>query len=336
VKQLNCRDLSRSRRVIYGAAALMVMLGHMGTRIEYVGWLRPLRILQKLGGGSVEIFLLLGAVGLYHSLGKGGRLRDFYLRRALRVLPPLIVCGLVFDGAIYHLLPYGSDGRPFLIYWLMSSAVWYVSFIALMYLLSPLIFALQKRNAAALWLAVPVFAALSFLLEGMADGPDYMAMRMISRFPVFLLGCALAPHLAGDRPLPRWLLPLMIPCTAGAVWFWVKHPQPELRYSYRMIVSLLVAVSIILLISFALRYLEKCAPGRLLCRGLGFCGDCSLEIYLLFARVRAMLELLPIPSVLGKDLIAAVLSIPLAHSLADMCAKLVHSHMKFSKPGAAS
>jgi len=80
VKQLNCRDLSRSRRVIYGAAALMVMLGHMGTRIEYVGWLRPLRILQKLGGGSVEIFLLLGAVGLYHSLGKGGRLRDFYLR----------------------------------------------------------------------------------------------------------------------------------------------------------------------------------------------------------------------------------------------------------------
>ena len=319
------QDISRHRRFIYGMAALMIMIFHMGTRFPNAGALKPLNLVQQLSGCGVEIFLLLSGTGLYRSLEKNPEIPSFYARRMRRILPPLAVCTLVFDIALYCGPLRAAVGENFVLQYLMSSAVWFVSFIALMYLLYPLIFKLQKAHPGLIWPLAAGFAALSFLLESewRISGE---AMRMVSRIPIFLAGCALAQR---KRPLPRWLLPVMLPAALAFTLCWRKKVL-SCGYSLRMLSYAACAVVLIMLFTGAAEWLSQGKIRRKIGLWIGFCGNYSLEIYLVFARVReAMLHIPALQhahvTALQLDLAAAALTILLSALLGEACRRMFRS-----------
>ena len=331
MKSISVAQVSRHRRLIYGAAALMIMFFHMGTNIPNRGALKILRILQDLGCCGVEMFLLLSGFGLMRSLQKQPGLKTFWARRLARVLPPLAVCALCFDIVLYR-GPYAAQvGEGFALDYLMSSAVWYVSFIALMYLLYPLLDRLCRKRRAVLWLLTAACTLFSFLLETHIAGPrDDMIMRMVSRIPVFLLGCVLAPREIENRPVSRCALPVLMPLSAVLIAVWRKNMLPGCAYSVRMLCFTVCAMTIILLLAILGEWLSGGRARRIVYRFLGFCGAYSLEIYLVFARVRALMAMIPAGkwgafASLKMDFAAAILTILLSALLSEACSRAVRA-----------
>lgn len=309
---LKTQQISRHRSFIYGAAALMIMFFHFGTNIPNRGLLKILRIFQDLGCCGVEMFLLLTGFGLVRSLKRDPSRRRFLARRLSRILPPLFICALAFDILLYS-GPYAAAvGKGFFLDYLLSSAVWYVSFIALMYLAFPCIESLRRKSPAAIHLLTILLAILSFVLESAADFPrESEIMRMFSRIPVFLLGCALAPWETENRPVSRLSLPCLLPLSAILIAAWRKNLLPGAYYSLRTLCFTVCAMTIILLLGLLA---EGISGGRIY-RFFAFCGACSLEIYLVFARIRAVLPMLPVGGSFASikmDFAAVLITLPVS------------------------
>ena len=79
------QNLSRFRGELMGLAMLWVMLFHA---YPFRFQVRILDEIKSAGFAGVDVFILLSAMGLYVSIRTTGRpLRDFYGRRAARILP---------------------------------------------------------------------------------------------------------------------------------------------------------------------------------------------------------------------------------------------------------
>ena len=221
---------------IRALAFALVFVGHAG-----LGELVP-------GGFGVTVFFFLSGYLItsllrieYDATGTFD-LRQFYLRRALRIWPPFYivlalavaaeVTGLVHGGmranavgaqvvhlANYWIVFHGFEGQPSGtgVYWSLAVEEHFYLLFPLLYLGLRRMFRSAGRQALVLWgLCALVLAWRLVLVYGMHSSEDRTYMATDTRFDSILFGCALAVH--GNPMLDR---PSRIP---DAAWKWVLAP----------------------------------------------------------------------------------------------------------------
>lgn len=179
-------QLSSYRSYLMGIAIVWIMIHHA----QFFGLCSFgfLGFFARIGSCGVDIFLFVSAFGLYYSLSKGRSLKAFYIRRLLRIVPIfLMVIILLRLRSPLDLLSikcwYSS---------LMSN--WYIPFILLMYVVSPLIYRVQmykKFLPLIMSLAVSTFLTVVLMKYG-KDDIHQVPMLMTQRIPIFTAGMLFA------------------------------------------------------------------------------------------------------------------------------------------------
>lgn len=323
---LHFQDISAHRQFLYGVSALWILFFHMNTDLPARGGLRILRLIQATGNCGVEIFLLLTGYGLYGALNRNPNVPRFYRRRLARVLVPALITFLCCDLFACPLL-YGYAITPrFLLAWPWSGGLWYVSFILLMYLIYPLLHRWNRReNRRQWWIALVCISIFVFSMDFWPVAMPKEILRPATRIPVFLLGCMLALPAQENRRIPRWTLGALAAATCIAYALRKIINRAGQVYGPRMPVYLLLAATLILLLTYIARMLQGCALGRGIYGAIFFCGGISLEIYLAYDRVRELMEFLPVAqgvSSMALDWIAAAIALGVAYLLRRLCARI--------------
>ena len=279
--RVSWKPVSIYRSPLMGIAMLWVVLFH--ARMESMNYILPVDILTRLGNAGSDIFLFVSGLGIVYSLRKRSGVWDFYKRRMRRiypeVAPSLGIYGLICVGV-------GEHGVPLLIanclgvgFWVSAKGFnWYLSFLLLVYLVSPLMYRLlcggEKRYR---WSFVMLAASMLFLFLLY----DVMhAMRVLiafSRFPVFLFGMLAGFWLQEDASLSRGeytsLLGLSLLFLLFAYLLDAFEMQPVIGSMW-----LCYCFAVPGLCLFLARLLSRVPDGRLM-RFLAWTGENSLSIY---------------------------------------------------------
>ena len=267
-----------------GFAALWILVYHEWQLLS-APWSPPYyaeRFIRDIGFIGVDMFLLLSGMGLSRAVRKY-TLKEFYKRRYLRLLLPVLTAGLLrifisrwtpgyFVKCLCGISFLTGDVTAFL---------WYVYAIAVFYLLFPLYWHFFEKSGNkylffAVALAVWYIAVL--LLKNMLSDTGWLVMN---RVPVFLLGALLgylAQNGAGKAARKTVVLLSAAALIAGLVLEFVCSvygtkllvPMPTV-----FLPAVLVGVSAVFLLA---ALFEKIGRGG---KVLGFFGGISLELYCL-------------------------------------------------------
>ncbi|MBR0509505.1 MAG: acyltransferase [Clostridia bacterium] len=303
-KQFDIRLLSEYRNRLFGIAILSIIVYHgfedvmqaskegllfSGALMSVTGAYNNL-----IGSIGVEIFVFLSGMGLYFSMKKNDAVLPFYKRRGERLVKPYILSALVYwpvrcailrDWDIPALLLNIST----LSFWLNGvKNVWYIAFIAVMYLVYPLIFRLFEQKYA-LWFPVLLlgsFAAV-FLLRHFL--PAYYNLWEIAlwRIPVFILGAGTGV-LVYRQVKVSWLwigVLLFIGFGIKAARYFLRSVSFVQAVPFRL-VSILFTPAVLVFLVFLLS-LVKWKPLHAV---LSWFGGISLELYLLHVMCRSLLN----------------------------------------------
>ena len=223
-------------------------------------------------------------------------LRDFYLRRALRILPAFSV----FIGTVIVLVHFGlvTDSRRTIIAALLFiknfiglglSAVghlWSLAMEEQFYLVWPILFRLMRRRfllapTLGLILGIVVYRGVAIWAAPYDWGQGIFEVRPDFRMDSILVGCALALILdrrPGTRPFsamtrlgthPFWVVPLLL--------YWTLYCDVEsVRSIYLTIQTALVCCLIFHLVAFPSSALGHMLKQRWIC----FVGLISYSLYL--------------------------------------------------------
>ena len=293
---MNFGDISNHRQFLYGFAALWIMFFHFCTRVPPTGILEIVSGIQEAGSSGVEIFLVLTGMGLYQSMKRTPSVVTFYKKRFLRVfLPSFIVM------AVYHLTVDDSfvaylSSVTFFGYWFGADVIWYIPFILTMYLIYPLLYKIQIKKPRILYGLLLLSVVLSFAVETV--GLDMNLLRGISRIPIFIFGCILAPCVEKKKQIPGWFLFAAVITTVLMALPWY-FTQADRRfyfcyyYFYRSFLYAGYAIVSILIVTLLAQWISKHSSMHFLYQFFAFCGKISLEIYLLYERVWMTLDSFP-------------------------------------------
>jgi peptidoglycan/LPS O-acetylase OafA/YrhL len=298
------------------------------------------------GGFGVTIFFFLSGYLITSLLrseyARTGaiNLRHFWLRRALRILPPFylvlvaaIGAALVFDppGSLsgsgvaaqllhvsnYWIIRHGYGGLPN-----GTGVYWSLAVEEHFYLLFPWLFILmqrvglsQRRQAFALWgLCAVVLLWRCILVFHFAAPSDRTYLASDTRIDSILFGCALAvwhnpildaPELNERRWRTVWG-PAALAVFLGCLLYRAPAFRETLRYS-------LQGIALTALFTAAIRYPHWLAFRILNNRPAEFLGELSYSLYLLhFTVITAIARVLPLVSPWITAILALGLSIVLA------------------------
>lgn len=277
--------------------------------IAHVGMPMPLAI---PGGFGVTVFFFLSGflittlLRLEHEATGGVSIRNFYIRRALRILPPFyLVLAATAALTIVGLLPGRLQAAPiaaqslhFVNYWFIfhgsegtpagTVPYWSLAVEEHFYLVFPLLYLLLNRwlsrttQAATLWvMCAAVLIWRCALVFGFDVGEDRTYMASDARFDSILFGCALAlgmnPVL--DRPVAherlwKWaFLPVALALLVASFSYRAPWFRETLRYTVQGLALTPVFVA-------AIRYPDWW-PFRILnTRAVAFLGTLSYTLYL--------------------------------------------------------
>lgn len=196
---VTCRDISLYRGELFGAAILSVIFYHY-FKIFYDTEApnKVISIITKvyynaIGSVGVDIFVFLSGFGLYYSLSRKPKLSSYYMKRVKRVVIPYLVCGLFYwtirDFVFMHrtfsefVLDYSL-----LSFWISEAiSFWYITFITLLYIISPFVYWLandMRRFAAG------VVCSFGLILLCYFFARDFFVNTEVAlqRLPYFLIG----------------------------------------------------------------------------------------------------------------------------------------------------
>lgn len=328
------RDISRHRSVLYGFAALMILFCHMDFPLPGGPLFAPVRWLRTNGSAGVDIFVLLTGMGLYRSMQKH-TVREFYARRFVRVIPCAFIVSFIYYGLSTGSLTSLIGSVTFFPNWFGVPGLWFVPFILTAYIVYPALYRLQQRAPKALWVlfgASVLAAAAAYYLLGSVSLGNILA---ILRIPVFLLGCIIAPALNREIDVPRWIAPVSLVCyalMASCHYVFGSDDLFVLGESY-------IFLALFLTVVFAkiARLMARMRPLHFVYRSLAIVGGVSLEIYLIFSRLTAMMRRLPVYtsgsiSLMKLEILSAFLTLLLSVGLARLCEYLTTLYRRTPVP----
>lgn len=306
------------------------------------------------GGFGVTVFFFLSGYLITTLLrmeqDARGRisLPQFYLRRALRILPPFyLVLGLAalaaWTGLIprgvegpalwaqalhvanYWIIDHGYVGQPFgtAVYWSLAvEEHFYIAFPCLFLIVSGFVRE-RRRQAAVLWaLCAVVLAWRLVLVYGLHSPPDRTYVASDTRVDSILFGCALAlagnPVLDGPSRVSEagWKY-VLLPAGVGVLLLTFVYRDPAFRETFRYTLQG-IALSPVFVV--AVRY-PRWGLFRLFnLRVMSFLGVLSYPLYLVHHVLLGALLELPFGPV-GRALAALALSIAAAWVIHELVEK---------------
>ena len=269
IKDIELANISRYRGELMGAAILFVILFHVGLPREdtFFG-------LKRMGNIGVDFFLFLSGMGLWFAWTKNPSLRQFYLRRFLRIYPTwfLIAC-LYYIPDYLKLELTGHRGQSTNIidfigditinwdFWLHDELTfWYIPAIMFFYLVSPFYMRLIIKHPTYRWLPLEIFW---------------------SRVPIFFLGINIAAAVKRKETIEGssiWMIGItfVMPLASCIFLEQVKHGQFPLFLERMLYIPL--TITAIILLTYVFSYMPKHIN-----KTLTLFGTLSLEIYLIHA-----------------------------------------------------
>jgi len=186
--------ISKYRTQLMGIAIIWVMLFHSG-----IFFSSPvLMFIKKIGFGGVDIFIFLSGLGIFFSLDKNDDIKNFYKKRAFRILPYYIP--IVVIVSLYY---YFNDKWDFigvvsnifmLSYWLdlKERFDWYIPALFVLYLCSPFIFKFLKKNIV---LTSSIIIAFCIIIWYFIYGTRFSYLTaFFARIPLFIMGMCYANY----------------------------------------------------------------------------------------------------------------------------------------------
>lgn len=306
--------VSTYRAPIYGICIFWIVFFHAYAMadVDYsfgnssLAWLA---LFMEHGNVGVDVFLFLSGISLYFSWQRDPSLRNYYVKRLVRLFVPVIV----IDGLYWFIrcVVLGQlDGISGFIRRITltsmwtggSQSTWYVELLLPLYLVYPLIheliYADDSAPKTALRAAVLIGVSYLVIYSFWNDEPELFDVVEIalSRIPVFLLGCALGRTVYCHKKLPAWCAAL--PFVGAFLFFYVLSldvlERPFFRFFYLVGgVSLAYAFALVFLGVDKLVHKVGLYQKSLLLRGLSQLGGASLELYLAHITLIQIYQLSP-------------------------------------------
>lgn len=281
--------INRYRSPIMGFAALWIVFFHLWQPLFAEGAPAALfyaeNVIKRLGFEGVDIFFLLSGMGLTYSIGKHS-LGGFYLRRFKRLAIPFVAVAAlraVCERWGWRAFLFVVSGANFFV-GNMYFFLWFVTAIAVLYLVFPLYwrFFSRARSKLAFTLAViAVWYVLSLALVGVLPENKY---GFTNRIPVFVTGVLLGWRAQNGVRLPscRAVAVAAVLTLAGLVLSFLcnfRGLELSLPQSNCCLPDYLTALGLTALLAELFAQLDKARGTRWINRVLGFIGGISLEFY---------------------------------------------------------
>lgn len=288
--------LSHYRLQLMGLAILWVVLFHMTVDLSSIPLIGTMK---SIGYGGVDIFLLLSGLGLYYSYQNYDRASLFYRKRILRILPtylPVVLAMCILYWVIGN-ISFVSIllNVSTLSFWLNTSYIfdWYIPALLVLYLLTPvLMHSFKVRNIYAVVTGSSIVILLISAL--LANTPfDYLLIFTI-RIPVFLIGFIMGHWIHMGRKTKRTHAishMLMLLSGMAALGILLKKASLETLWEYGLwwYPFILITLPLCMLAAGLLHLLSHYGVSKF--HILSFCGQHSLEIYLIHERLLAISHL---------------------------------------------
>ena len=272
-------------RKFYMGFAMLLLVIHHGRMFIPEGRVNDLVALLY---GGVDFFLFCSGIGCFFSYTRDRDPVAFLRRRAARIFPVYLAFMAYWLYTEFQKSPVPLQdvlGNVLWIQWLTGRKPvfnWYMSAMLLTYLLTPALATLAERadtplKAAGALLGLLVFSLCFWFTD--------QWVIVTTRIPLFFTGMLFAAaSRRRERLTRRESALLLLLLLAGGVFLRLVHADgsEELLWKHGMYwyPFLLIVPGACLLLAFAARALERCAPGRRLVAGISFVGGYTFEIFI--------------------------------------------------------
>lgn len=271
--------LSTYRGELMGLAILLILTYHA---FLYTSAPDIVKAVTQTGRIGVDFFLILSAIGLYFSLMKNSSLIFFYKKRMNRIIPTYVLLAapyFIYTSFTQHtgVLGFLSDITFYTSLKGGNNPYYFIELIVICYMLMPLLFWLSQYKQV--WLVfTTLFCCICYSYGYIAEENEIV----INRIPIFAIGIVIAKFVYHKTVVPNVLIvSLLILCFI----FVGSHFMPSLgivgvRIKYSLISIPLLMIIVYILDAFRLSSIK---------RALKFCGNITLEIYMINFPVIAVL-----------------------------------------------
>lgn len=277
-KWIGLRDLSNYRGALMGFAILIIVFYHFCNRGGTTVIDKVLRGLFSQGYVGVDIFMVVSGLGLTYSLLKNENLREYYIKRWVRIFPfftfiTLIECWII-RGENFGLALLRSTTLG---YWFGFPYIdWYIPALVGLYIIFPLIFHyIVKPRRYWLALGIGIVCFIVGILSAEYDWMDWKHMAFVYRIPDFLMGCMVAVAIKDgckENIVVRYVL---FSALLGIVIYLTKIGGGYTLWFMNLCVTPLYLCVLCLLF----KRLSSTNSQRVLVTPLAFTGLFSLELY---------------------------------------------------------
>lgn len=271
--------LSTYRGELMELAILLILTYHA---FLYTSAPDIVKAVTQTGRIGVDFFLILSAIGLYFSLMKNSSLIFFYKKRMNRIIPTYVLLAapyFIYTSFTQHtgVLGFLSDITFYTSLKGGNNPYYFIELIVICYMLMPLLFWLSQYKQV--WLVfTTLFCCICYSYGYIAEENEIV----INRIPIFAIGIVIAKFVYHKTVVPNVLIvSLLILCFI----FVGSHFMPSLgivgvRIKYSLISIPLLMIIVYILDAFRLSSIK---------RALKFCGNITLEIYMINFPVIAVL-----------------------------------------------
>lgn len=208
-------QISQIRNIIFGLATLLIIVFHSNklneaSSVDLVN--RIFNIPLTYGSIGVDIFLLLSGVGLYFSFSSNEDVKEFYYRRAVRLLPALLIVSLVFSiiGVIlgeFNILQ-GVLSVLLLSFWIYGDRTfWYFSLLLVLYAVYPIVYRiLKKYKFRGLVFLILIWSLAIIGLFKLNHDAFLIYEIALTRVYVFLIGAWIGEYIKNKKELNYYVV----------------------------------------------------------------------------------------------------------------------------------
>lgn len=288
-KDIEIGNISRFRGELMGSAMLFVILFHVGLPRDdmFFG-------LRRIGNIGVDIFLFLSGMGLWFSWTSHPYIKDFYLRRILRVYPMWIIMASLYyipDFLCPNIIRHGGHSTSIIDligditinwdFWLNNELTfWYIPATMMLYLVTPLYLKIIIKHPIYRWLPI-VMLMWCILVEYVTPIHDIFGHLEIfwSRVPIYFIGINMGAAVKRKEKMDGaavWMILLVFFMALASSIFLeqVKHGMFPIFLERMLYIPL--TVTSILILNRAFRHTPKWFNNC-----FKFIGMVSLEAYLI-------------------------------------------------------
>lgn len=267
----NLNILSQYRAELMGIATLMIIICHLPAQDVSM----PTVMVRIIGSGGIgcDIFLFLSGMGMWYSITsvKNGKISviKWYLKRYVRIIVPYLIIVIpicILDGNRISAILIRATGFDFFVYRL---ALWFVSCILLLYVLTPFVDRLLTSSRRWLWVSLMTVLCIAFAYVDFGNGMIQNWQFVISRFPSYFMGYLLAKDIKDCKRISSFWI-IIAPLLLYTVLYVMNH-----KFGCNFSLFWLQGIPIMTIAVLILSKIDSCKFNS----ALVFLGTISLESY---------------------------------------------------------